>query len=426
MQSYFIGSLIGILILLILLSAFFSSAETSFMSINRYRLKHKALAGDKKANLVLTLLNQMDSLLSTILLGNNFVNLLASSLATTLALQAFGESGLIIAIFILTVIILIFGEITPKMIATIHSEKIALNTAWILQKLIILLTPFTASINKVSICLLRLFKIKHYTQSHDHLNAQELKTLVSESGNLLPKKRQGMLLGVLDLEFVDVEDIMIPRTDIIAINLNDPIALIKTQFQNIQYTRLPIYSEDTNNILGFIHMRDISQFLVKDTLTKENLIKIMNPAYYIPEGTPLHTQLYNFQHEKCRIAFIVDEYGDIQGLITLEDILEEIVGKFTTDAEDFRKEIIAKKDGSFIVPGNTNIRDINKKLGWTLPLDGPNTLNGLIIERLESIPDGRLCLLINQYCLEILTLSGNTVNSVKITIHTPKSTPGIQ
>ncbi len=411
------GSLIIILFCLILLSAFFSSAETSLMSINRYRLKHKAHAGNKKAIRVLKLLNQMERLLSTILLGNNFVNLLASSLATTLALNLFGESGLIIAIFILTIIILIFGEITPKMIATIHPETIALKSSWILQILIVLFKPLTASINMVSIYLLRVLKIKKASIGQDDLNIQELKTLLRDSGQLLPKKRQGMLLGVLDLESVDVEDIMIPRTEIIAINLNDSIESIKKQFKNIQHTRLPVYSDDTHNLLGFIHMRDIALLLVNNALTKESIRGVMSPVYYILEGTPLHTQLYNFQNEKCRIALIVDEYGDIQGLITLEDILEEIVGKFTTDVDDPNKDIIPKKDGSFIIKANTNIRDINKRLGWQLPLNGPNTLNGLIIEQLESIPDGRLCLLINQYFLEILTLSGNTVDSVRITIH---------
>lgn len=411
-----LGLLLTTLVVLILLSAFFSSSETSMMALNRYRLRHKARTGHKGAQRVVRLLKRTDRLLSAILIGNNFINILASSLATMVALRLFGDAGVVIATLVLTFALLIFGEVTPKMLAAMYPERVALMASVVLGVLMKLFYPLTVAINGVSVGLLRLFGVKTALAPQDNLSQEELRTLVHEAGGLLPQQRQGMLLGVLDLDMVDVDHIMIPRNEIVGIDLDDDIETILLRLQNVQHTRLPVYRGDINNMVGLLHIRSVARMISQNAVTKEKIQEEMASPYYVPEGTPLHTQLYNFQKEKRRLAIVVDEYGDIQGLVALEDILEEIVGKFTTDVDDNSDEIILRKDGSFTIKGTANVWEINKTLGWTLPIDGPKTFNGLITEVLEVIPDGRSCIVIGPYCIEILTLSGNKVETARVVV----------
>jgi len=325
------------------------------MALNRYRLRHKAKMGHKGALRVVNLLKRTDRLLSAILIGNNFINILASSLATMIALRLFGDAGVVVSTLVLTLVLLIFGEVTPKMLAAMYPEKIALFASRVLAVLMRLFHPLTIAINNISVGLLRLFGVKTSASSQDHLSQEELRTLVYEAGGLLPRKRQGMLLGVLDLDSVDVDHIMIPRNEIVGIDLEDDLPAILSFLKNVQHTRLPVYRGEINNMVGLLHMRNVARMISQNAVTKERIESAMQQPYYVPEGTPLNTQLYNFQTEKRRLAIVVDEYGDIQGLIALEDILEEIVGKFTTDIDDSNEDIISRPDGSYIIDGTANI-----------------------------------------------------------------------
>lgn len=320
------GFLLGLLAFLIVCSAFFSSSETGIISLNRYRLRHKAREGHRGAKRASALLSRPDRLLGTILIGNNFVNILASAIATVLAMQIWGEAGIAIATVALTIILLIFGEITPKTLAALRPEAIAYPASLPLQVLLKLFYPLVVALNAISNLLLRLFGIDPSSRSSDSLTTEELRSVVRESGHALPESRQNMLLGVLDLETVSVNDIMIPRNEIIGIDLEQPIERIVELLQNTRHTRLPVYRQDINQIEGMVHMRQLARRLAHDQMTHELLLQVCQPAYFVPENTPLATQLLNFQKEKRRLGLVVDEYGDIQGLITLEDVLEEIVG----------------------------------------------------------------------------------------------------
>ena len=408
--------LVGILICLIFLSGFFSSAETGVMAVNRYRLKHKARKGHRAARRVMKLLQRTDRLLSAILVGNNFVNILASSIATIIALRLFGDAGIAIATVALTFLLLIFGEVTPKTWAAMHPERVAFVASGPLRLFMKVCLPVVIVINSLSLFLLRLVGVKVSKVTSDQLNQEELRMVVRESSALLPQKRQGMLLGVLDLDEVKVDHIMTPRNEIIGINIDDDMEAILALLGKVEYTRLLVYQGDINNVFGIFHMRSLAKLMQSQGITREQIMKEIAVPYYIPEGTPLHTQLYNFQQEKHRLAIVVDEYGDIQGLVTLEDILEEIVGKFTTDMDDFHEEVMPSTDtdGGFIIKGTANIREINKALNWRLPTDGPKTFNGLITETLEEIPSGNTCLTIGEYRVEILTLADNKIKSARV------------
>ena len=384
------------------------------MAMNRYRMRHKASKGHKGAQRVNRLLQCTDRLLAAILISNNFVNILASSLATIIALRFFGDAGVMVATLVLTLVLLVCGEVTPKMLAAMYPERVALMASRILSWMVWLLFPLILAINTISSGILRLFGIKIASMQQEHLSRDELRTLVYESKGILPSQHQGMLLGVLDLDAIEIDHIMIPRNEIIGINLKDSIEIIIEELQNVQYTRLPVYRGDINNVVGFLHMRSVARMVGRDKITKKCIMQEMVSVYYVPSGTSLRMQIYNFQKEKRRVAMVVDEYGDIQGLIALEDILEEIVGKFTTDIGDHYDDILRCKNGDFIIRGTANIREINKTLNWYLPMDGPKTLNGLIMEILEDIPDGRACVVVNRYRIEILTLSGNKVEKARI------------
>ena len=408
------GFLLGLLAFLIVCSAFFSSSETGIISLNRYRLRHKAREGHRGAKRASALLSRPDRLLGTILIGNNFVNILASAIATVLAMQIWGEAGIAIATVALTIILLIFGEITPKTLAALRPEAIAYPASLPLQVLLKLFYPLVVALNAISNLLLRLFGIDPSSRSSDSLTTEELRSVVRESGHALPESRQNMLLGVLDLETVSVNDIMIPRNEIIGIDLEQPIERIVELLQNTRHTRLPVYRPDINQTEGMVHMRQLARRLAHDQMTHELLLQVCQPAYFVPENTPLATQLLNFQKEKRRLGLVVDEYGDIQGLITLEDVLEEIVGDLSGQDQQQHADIQPQDDGSQIIDGSASIRELNKLLGWHLPSEGPKTLNGLVTEALESIPDSPVCLKIGPYRLEILESGDNRVKSVRI------------
>ncbi|PSJ22880.1 magnesium/cobalt efflux protein [Halomonas sp. ND22Bw] len=409
-----LGLLFGLLLLLICLSAFFSSSETGMMSINRYRLSHRANEGERRAQRVMRLLGRPDRLIGVILIGNNFVNNLAASIATIIAIHFFGEvSGPAVATSLLTIAILIFAEVTPKTYAAVKPERIAYPASRVLEPLLKLLYPLVWLVNAISNGLLRLLGVKTLEGGGDNLTRDELRTVVHEAGPLIPRRHQAMLVSILDLENVTVNDIMVPRHEVMGIDLDDDLDAILTQIRTSQHTRLPVYKGDINNIIGMLHLRNAARFLSRGEVTKAAIVQEAREPYFIPESTPLHTQLLNFQKQKRRIGIVVDEYGDVEGLVTLEDILEEIVGEFTTDVAGQDQEIHPQDDGSHVIDGTANIRDINKSLGWQLPTDGPKTLNGLILEHLESFPDGPACLQIGAVRMEILEVRDNLITSAR-------------
>jgi Mg2+/Co2+ transporter CorB len=410
--------LFGVLIFLILCSAFFSSSETGMLSLNRYRLKHMAKEGHKGAKRVTALLSRPDRLLGTILVGNNVVNILAASIATVLAVDIWGEAGIAIATAGLTIVVLIFGEITPKTLAALRPELVAFPASRLLQ---LLLYPVVWATSNISNVLLRLLGVDPSLRASDSLSTEELRSVVRESGAGMPKNRQNMLLGILDLERVTVDDIMIPRNEVTGINLDDDLESIISLLTNTSHTRLPVFRTNINQIEGIVHMRQIARLLTHNELSKEALLATCNEPYFVPEGTPLSTQLINFQKQKRRIGIVVDEYGDVIGIVTLEDILEEIVGDFSNQDTLRSPDIHPQEDGTQVIDGAAYIREINKALGWHLPCDGPKTLNGLVTEALESIPDSAVCLMIGPYRLEILQSSENRVKSVRAWQAKPKA-----
>ena len=409
-----LGILGAILFFLILLSAFFSSSETGMISLNRYKLRHQANKGSRTAKRIISLLEQPDRLIGVILIGNNFVNLLASSIATVIGIRLFGDAGIAIATGILLFIVLVFAEVTPKTMAALHPERIAFPASFILNPLLVILSPFVWLVNIISNTLLRIFGIRKGSITAENLSAEELRTVVKESGSLVPRRKQGMLINILDLEKVTVDDIMVPRNEIAALNIENDIEEILNQIKSCQHTRLPICKGDINQIIGILHIRNTTRFLDKEGINRATILQYSREPYFIPESTPLHTQLVNFQKGKRRIGIVVDEYGDVLGLVTLEDILEEIVGEFTTDMADTSKDIHPQDDGSYLIDGTATVREINRALNWNLPTEGPKTLNGLILEALESIPDNSVCVTVNEYRMETVQTKNNIVKTVRV------------
>jgi len=411
------GALLVTLIVLIILSALFSSSETGLMSLNRYRLKHKANEGHRGARLTLKLLRRPDRLLGVILLGNNFVNIAASAIATMLALRYYGEAGLAIATGALTFVILVFAEVAPKTLAALHPERIAYPAAYVYTLLLAIFYPFVWFVNTLANTLLRLIGVDP-TQARDHsLSTEELRAALNENDQQVPQQHQDMLLGILNLETITVEDIMVPRNEITGIDINDDINTIKQQLTQSHRTRLPVFNESIDNTVGILHLRRAIALIADDELDHETFTDLIAEPYFIPESTSLNTQLLNFQSAKRRTALVVDEYGDIQGLVTLEDILEEIVGEFTTNASSSNPLIQEQDDGSYLLDASLHIREINRKLKLELPVDGPKTLNGLILEQLEIIPEPGTSLKISDVAIEITKTKNNAVKSVRI--HTP-------
>ncbi|AHI31422.1 MULTISPECIES: HlyC/CorC family transporter [Marinobacter] len=396
---------------LILLSAFFSSSETGMMSLNRYRLKHMAKTGHRGARRAQSLLNRTDQLIGVILIGNNFVNIFASAIATVIAIRIWGDAGIAIATVLLTIVILIFAEVTPKTLAALFPEKIAFPASHVLGPLLKLLYPVVWAVNLFTGAILKIIGVSADDAANEHLSREELRTLVNEAGALIPAKHKDMLVSILDLEKVTVNDIMVPRNEVVGIDLDDDLDTILRQLRSSQHTRLPVFKGDINNIQGVLHLRNASKLLLHDEINKAMLMQLCREPYFIPESTPLNTQLINFQKEKRRFGIVVDEYGEVLGLATLEDILEEIVGEFTTDYAATSPDIIPQDDGTYIIDGTSAVRTINKTLGWKLPIDGPKTLNGLITETLENIPDTNVCLKVGGHRVEVLQIKDNVVKA---------------
>ena len=413
MDSSYPALLLGAIVALILLSAFFSGSETGMVALNRYKLRHLARQGHRAAIRVEKMLKRPDRLLGVILIGNNFVNNAAATLATLLGLYWFGELGTALAPVVITIVMLIFSEVTPKTYAALRPEKIAFPASLILKPLHGLFTPLIWFVNGIGNGLLRLLGVNTDKPHSDHLSADELRSVVNEAGNLIPETHQRMLLSILDLEKATVEDIMIPRNEMVGIDIEEDINDIIETLRSSQHTRLPVYRGDPGNMVGILHLRKMTRLLLRGEINKSEIMQYAVEPYYVPEGTPLHQQLINFQSVKRRIGVVVDEYGDVLGLITLEDILEEIVGEFTTDLATSSNEIHPQEDGSLVIDGTAHLRDINKALRWDLPTDGPKTLNGLILEHLEDIPDNNTSLRIGDYLLEILQVKDNMVKAVR-------------
>lgn len=412
------GLLFALIGLLIVISAFFSSSETSMMALNRYRLRHQAKSGHRGAKRAVDLLSRPDKLIGAILIGNNLVNILATAITTVLFTRLYGEAGVAYATAALTLVILIFAEVTPKTIAALHPEKVAFPASLALRPLMWLMAPFVWLVGSISNGLARLVGVEAGKESEaEHLAPEELRTVVFESGALLPTKHKGMLLNVLDLDQATVEDIMIPRNEVIGLDLDSSAELILKQLAESSYTRLPVYRGDINHVVGILHLRRAAQILRDgpETLTAETLKSHLDEPYFVPEATPLPTLLMNFQQKKRRMGLVVDEYGEVMGIVTLEDLLEEIVGDFTASpvpSDD--EEIVEQGDGWYLVDGGTSIRDINRTLHWNLPTDGPKTFNGLIMEHLESIPEGNISLYIQNYLIEIVEVSDKMITSARI------------
>lgn len=385
------------------------------MALNRYRLKHLVKTGHGPAQLASKLLEKPDKLIGLILLGNNLVNIFAASITTIIAIRLWGEAGLAIAPLVLTVVILIFAEVTPKTYAALHPERLAFPASYILKGLMYLFYPFVWSINIITNGLLKYLGINTKGEEGTTLSRDELRSVVHEAGSLIPSRHQRMLLSILDLEKVTVDDIMVPRNEIVGIDLEDPSSEILEQLSHCQHTRLPLFHGNLDEIIGIAHVRRLLSVLKDiDEFSHSELEKIAREPYFVPEGTPLHTQLLNFQRAKKRIGLVVDEYGVVQGLVTLEDILEEIVGEFTTDMQTFNQDIHQERNGSYLIDGTTSIREINRQLKWTLPTDGPKTLNGLILERLEDIPEAGTSLKLDNYTIEIMQSVDNAVRTARL------------
>ena len=406
--------LFGALVLLILLAAFFSGAETGLLTLNRYRLRHLVKIKHRGAMHAQALLQHTDRLIGLLILGNNFANNLATAVVTIIGLQLLGDAGAAIAVALLTIVGTIFTDVAPKTLGALYSERVAFPAAYVLRPLLKLFYPVVWLVSTLSNGVLRLLGISIEAGEKHHLSHEELRTVVNEAGALIPRRHQKMLLSILDLEKVTVEDIMIPRNEIAGIDLDDAWDDIIHQITSSQHTRLVVHRGGIENVIGLLHLRDALHLLARGEFNKEALVNVTREPYFVPLGSPLNTQMLNFQRQKQGIGLVVNEYGDIQGLVTLADILEEIVGEFTTDPTASIKEIRRQDDGSYLVDGGVNIRDLNRVLHWQLPTDGPKTLNGLILDYLEAIPDPGTSLRITDYMLEIIQTSASAVKILKI------------
>jgi len=406
-----LSMLFGILAAMLILSAFFSGSETALMTLNRYRLRHLVKLNHSGAIKAHQLLQRPERLLGLILLCNNFVNNFASSIATVIAIKLYAdeESSVAIAAGILTIVMLICSEVTPKTLAAIKPEPIAFPAAWIYTLLLKILYPVVWFVNLFVNLLLRIVGVDVKKNHHAALNKDELKSIISDAESLMPTRYQKMLMGILDLESATVEDIMTPRNEIIGVDLELPVEDIITRIKTSPHTRLPVYKTSIDRIIGFIHLRKILALLNQEDFDKQTIINLLDKPSFIPESTPVHNQMHRFKHEKIRIGLVVDEYGDVQGLVTLDDLLQEIVGELITDDVAVRTQ----SDGSYLVDANITIRELNRVTQWSLPTEGPKTLNGLIIEFMETIPETGTSIRLHEYLLEIIKRDENSVKLVK-------------
>ena len=408
--------LIIILVILFLLSAFFSGSETALMSINKYKMRHQAKLNNKGAKAAKKLLENPDKIIGVILLGNNLTNILITQITTLISLRLYGDIGLAIATGLLTIFILIFAELTPKTIGEMHSEKIAYSSSLLYRPMLIILYPLVFIINLIANGIIRMMGLKDNI-SKGSLSSEELKTVLSESSIKFSKPHLKMLESIIDLEKATVEDIMIPRSDIYGIDISEDIVSIISNFKSTPYTRIPVYEDNIENLLGLIHIKNITPLLTSKSINKDEIKKLIKKPYYIFSVTSLYRQLLNFQKEKRRIGFIIDEYGNIQGLVTLEDILEEIVGDFTSDPGS-SEEIISTKDKNiFIIDGGVHIREINQILKINLVSKEAKTINGFILEHIENLPKINDIISIQGHTFKILENLDNAVKTVHLEIN---------
>ena len=397
---------------MLVLSAFFSGSETSLMTLNRYRLRHLVKlkhSGAMKAN---KLLQRPDRVLGLILLCNNFVNNFASSIATVIAIKLYAdeESSVAIAAALLTLVMLIFSEVTPKTLATIKPELLAFPSAWVYTVLLKIFYPLVWLVNTLAHCLLRWMGVDTTKKNNDLLNKDELKTIIAEAESVMPNRYQKMLLGILDLESATVEDIMTPRNEIVGIDLELPIETIISHIKHSAFTRLPVYKQNVDKVIGFLHLRKVLIEIHHENFDKQTIISLLSKPTFIPESTPVHTQMLRFKTERIRIGLVVDEYGDVQGLVTFDDLLQEIVGELITEEEN---TVQLQSDGSYLVDASINVRELNRITRWTLPTEGAKTLNGLILNFMETIPNSGTSIRLHGYALEILKRDENAVKLVK-------------
>jgi len=384
------------------------------MSLNRYRLRHLANEGHAGAKRASRLLERPDRLIGLILLGNNFVNILAASIATIIGIKLYGENGIAIATVALTLVVLLFAEVTPKTLAALHPERIAFPASFILKPLLFLLYPIVWFINLITNRLLAFFDVSPNDSSSSAINREELRIALMEAGGLIPKRHKEMLVSILDLEKVTVDDVMTPRNEIEGLDINAAVPDIIKQLSHCSHTRLPVYEDNMDKLIGILHVRKALHLFAQDNLTKESLSSLVKESYFVPENTALNVQLIQFQRQRRRTGIVVDEYGDMLGLVTLEDIFREIVGEFTSDLIDEDKDIHPQEDGSYLINGSATIREINRHNQWSLPTDGPKTINGLILELLESIPEQGVSLRIENYIIEVIQTADNTIRTVRI------------
>ncbi|QWA09995.1 HlyC/CorC family transporter [Sodalis ligni] len=417
MEHVSTSTLIIILVIMVLVSAYFSGSETGMMTLNRYRLRHLAKQGNRGARRVEKLLRRTDRLLSLVLIGNNLVNILASALATIIGMRLYGDIGVAISTGVLTFVILLFAEVLPKTVAALYPEQIALPSSLLLVPLQKIMLPLVWLLNIITRILMRIMGIKVPSNLNDALSKDELRSIVNESRSLISRRNQDMLISVLDLEKVSVGDIMVPRNEIVGINVNDEWRSIIRQLTHSPHGRIVLYRDNLDDAIGMLRVREAYRLMTeKQEFTKENLLRAADEIYYIPEGTPLNIQLVKFQRNKEKVGLIVDEYGDIQGLVTVEDILEEIVGDFTTSmSPTLAEEVIPQSDGSVLIEGGANIRELNKAFNWTLPEEEARTVNGMLLEALQDIPEVGTHTQIGNYQIEILAVQDNMIKQVRIT-----------
>ena len=408
-----LASLFGLLALLLLLSAFFSGSETALMSLNRYQLRHKAREGHRGARLAEELLSRPDRLIGLILLGNNLVNFSAASLVTLIAQDIGGKPAVAIGTGIFTLIVLVFSETAPKTLAALHPERVAFPAAVVYYPLLKITYPLVWLTNLCANGVLFLFGVRAGKNEIQALTREELRTVVHEAGSRIAGQYRTMLLSILDLGKVTVDDVMVPHNEIVGIDLDDADEEIEKVLSGSQHTRLPVYRDNIDQVVGVLHLRRLANLATRE-LNKSTLQRLLTEPYFVPEGTPLSTQLIQFQRRRERIALVVDEYGDIQGIVTLEDILEEIVGEFTTDPAGDGSDVVSEGTDSFLVDATANIRELNRSQEWEFPTDGPKTLNGLIVELLETIPAPGALLEVNGYPIEIVETDDNRVRTVRV------------
>ena len=414
METLSFGSLYITLLVLILLSGFFSSSETGLMAINKYRLRHLANKGHRGAKLAQKLLSTPDRLIGLILLGNNLVNILAASIATVIGIRLFGLNGVWISSLILTVVILIFAEVAPKTVAAIHPERIAFPASFPLYGLLKVFYPVVWLVNGLANLVLRPFRVRTNTDLIEQLNREEMRTLVKEGGEQIPDDHQRMLVNILDLEHATIDDVMIPRQDIVGIDLDDDWEDILTQLTQTVYTRMPVYRETIDQVEGLLHIRTVIAKLALGGLTFDDLKRSVQRPYFVPEGTTLTQQLLEFQRRERRMGLVVDEYGDIQGLVTLDDILEEIVGEYTAESRAKTRDIRLLDDGNFLVDGGVSIRTLNRNQDWNLPESEASTLNGLLLEEMGDIPSVKASIRIGPHIMTVLEIKDNMIGKVLV------------